>query len=174
SIRTLAPSVNLAGRLHAAGTLEGPWRAAQFHGVIDHYATDSAGQMSTIHGDVKLGIGDTTAIDAEVDVDSLAMNLLRRTYTAIPLTGKLKGRIVAHGPLDSLVIDAALAGTAGRLTAQGAVRVRDSAIIVTMTGTYDSLNLHGMQELQPPSELIGTWGVDVVVPSDTTRVATGT
>src|SRR5205085_10463642 len=46
SIRTLAPSVNLAGRLHAAGTLEGPWRAAQFHGVIDHYATDSAGQMS--------------------------------------------------------------------------------------------------------------------------------
>src|SRR5205085_3603156 len=50
----------------------------------------------------------------------------------------------------------------------------DSAIIVTMTGTYDSLNLHGMQELQPPSELIGTWGVDVVVPSDTTRVATGT
>ena len=172
SVHAFAPSVNLAGRLRARGTLEGPWRAAQFFGVLDHYATDSA-QASTIHGAVKLGIGDTTRVDAEVDVDSLSMNLLRRTYPAIPVTGILRGRIVMHGALDSLNVDAALAGSAGRMTAQGLVRVQDSAVVIAMGGTFDSLNLHGMREVQPPSELAGSWRADFSVPGDSTKVATG-
>ncbi len=172
TIRGFAPPVLLVGRLRARGTLEGPWRAAQFNGALDHYA--DSGLASSLHGALKLGIGDTTHVDAEVDVDSLSLDLLRRTYPQIPLTGILRGRAALHGPLDSLAVDAALAGVPGRVVAQGVIRVRDSSVGIALAGTFDSLDLNAIRDAAPPSRLAGRWRVDVDAPTDSVRPATGT
>jgi autotransporter translocation and assembly factor TamB len=172
SIRQFAPSIKLAGRLRATGILEGPWRSAQFNGTLLHYADSN--QASQLRGAVMLGLGDTTRIDAVVDIDSLSLDLLRRTYPAIPLTGQLQGHAGIHGPIDSLDADLALAGPAGRLTAKGMIGLRDSAAVLRLSGTFDSLDLHGLRDYNPVSTLGGAWRVDIVSPSDSTRASTGT
>lgn len=171
TIQHFAPSVVLDGRLRASGTLEGPWRGAQFHGVIDHVG---APYRSTLHGDVRLGLAEPVTVDADVVLDSLSFELLRRSYPAIPLRGTMRGRASVHGPLTAMKVDAALTGPAGMLNANGTVGAAGDAATVVAQGTFDSLDLQRLSVDAPPTALWGRWSASLRVPADTAVPATGT
>lgn len=173
TIRRFAPTVDLPGRLHAAGTLDGPWRDASFRGALVH--ADADGLASRSRGSVRLDLRDTLRIDADLDFDSLSLDLLRRRYSAIPLTGALAGRVTVHGPITALAIDAALHGGAGSFTAKGTVGARDSTVAVAMEGTFDTLDLrYAAGSRLPASALAGQWATDLLVPQADVTAATGT
>ncbi|MFI5213719.1 MAG: translocation/assembly module TamB domain-containing protein, partial [Gemmatimonadales bacterium] len=172
TVHRFAPPVDIGGRLHLAGVLDGPWKDASFRGTLVHADTGDLG--SGVRGTLHLGLRDTVHIDADVDVDSLSLVLLRRRYPAIPLTGALAGQAHVHGPITALAIDAALHGDAGSFTAQGTVGARDSLVTVTLGGVFDSLDLEQAVLALPPSALGGRWAADLRVPQADPSAATGT
>ncbi len=172
TVHRLAPPVDVEGRLRLAGVLDGPWKDAAFRGTLVHAGADEPG--SGVTGSLRLALADPLRIDADVDVDSLSLDLLRHRYPAIPLTGALQGRAHVHGPLTALVIDAALHGDAGSFTANGSIGVRDSIVSVALGGTFDSLDLEFAALALPPSALAGRWAADLRVPEADPSAATGT
>ncbi|MFI5280137.1 MAG: translocation/assembly module TamB domain-containing protein, partial [Gemmatimonadales bacterium] len=172
TVHHFASSVDLPGRLRAAGVLDGQWRDASFRGTLVHAGGDSL--ASSVRGSMRLGLLDTARIDADLDVDSLSLDLLRRRYPAIPLTGVLTGRAQIHGPVTALAIDASLRGAAGSFTATGTVGSSDSIVAVALGGTFDSLDLEFAAADLPPSELAGHWAVDLRVPQADAAAAIGT
>ena len=172
TIHRFAPSIALAGRLRASGTLDGPWKDAQFHGTLYH---DGEGdEQSVVRGDLRLGLRDTTHIDAELQVGTLSFALLRRTYPQIPLREPMSGTASIHGPITGLNIGLSLRGTTGTLTATGTVGVRDSVVRVAASGLFDSLDLEQVNPAAPPSALWGRWTANLQVPEDTASPSTGT
>jgi translocation and assembly module TamB len=172
TLHHFAPPVDLPGRLRAAGVLDGPWRDASFRGTLVHASEDSL--ASGVRGSLRLGLFDTVRIDADLDVDSLSLDLLRRRYPAIPFTGVLTGRAQVHGPVTALAIDASLRGAAGSFTAKGTVGASDSVVAVALDGTFDSLDIEFAAFDLPPSTLAGYWAADLRVPQADPATATGT
>ena len=172
SVHRFAPSLDLSGRLRLAGVLDGPWRDASYRGTLTHVGDD--GLASAVSGSLRLGLRDTLRLDADVDVDSLSLDLLRRRYPAIPLTDRLTGRAAIHGPLTALAIDAALHGPAGAFSARGIVGAEDSLVSVALGGVFDSLDLEYATTTLPASALAGSWGVDLRIPRADPAAATGT
>jgi translocation and assembly module TamB len=172
TIHRFAPSIELEGRLRLAGTLDGPWKDAQFHGSLYH---DGEGdEQSVVRGDLRLGLRETTHIDAELAVGTLSFALLRRTYPQIPLREPMSGTASVHGPMTGLNIALSLRGTTGTLTATGTVGVRGSVVSVQAQGLFDSLDIaHISPGTAPPSALWGRWTADLRVPEDSTQPSTG-
>lgn len=172
TIRHFAPSVLLAGRLHAQGTLTGPWRDAQFNGAIQH--TGPGALASALHGGLRLGLADPVRVDADLVVDSLSLDLLRLTYPDIPLHDVMRGRVALHGPLTALVVDASLWGPVGVIGARGTIGVLESDVTLALGGSFDSLDLRRFQPSAPPTALSGIWRADLRVPIDSASAAVGT
>ncbi len=172
TVHHFASPVDLPGRLRAAGVLDGPWKDASFRGTLVHDGGDSL--ASGVRGSLRLGLLDTVHIDADLDVDSLSLDLMRRRYPAIPLTGVLQGSAHVHGPLTALAIDVALHGDAGSFAAKGTLGVRDSMVSVALGGTFDSLDIEFAAIDLPPSTLSGGWAADLSVPQADPAAATGT
>lgn len=171
TVHHFAQAVDLPGRLLLAGALDGPWKDASFRGTLAH--ADTGGLGSGLSGSLRLGLEDTLHVDADVDVDSLSLDLLRRRYPAIPFTGDLRGRAHVHGPITALAIDAALSGDPGSFTALGTVGARDSIVSVALGGTFDSLDLEMTTRDLPPSVLAGHWAADLRVPEADPTAASG-
>jgi translocation and assembly module TamB len=172
TIEKLAPSVTLRGRLALSGTLEGPWRDAAFAGTLRH--GDGGGPMSSARGTARLTLGDTVRVAADLVADSLSLDDLRRSYPAIPLGGALAGSVKVNGPVTALAIDAALGGRRGGVTARGVVGARDSAVVIALSGSLDSLDLAGRFDGAPATRLTGEWRADLAVPTaDRTAAPTG-
>ena len=170
TIHRFAPPVELGGRLVASGTLDGPWRDAQFRGALDH--TDS-GRVSSVRGELRLGLRDTTRVDAELTVDSLSFELLRRTYPQIPIREPLRGFASLHGPVTGLAITTALYGNVGTFTAEGTLSAVNGVTTLEAQGIYDSLDIALLADGAPPSALWGHWSATIVVPSESGAVVVG-
>ncbi len=172
TIRRLAPSVTLQGRLLLSGTLEGPWRDAAFAGTLGH--EDGPGAASAARGTARLTLGDTVRIAADLVADSLSLDDLARSYPVIPLRGAVAGTVKLNGPVTALAIDAALTGGGGRggVTARGVVAAGDSAVEIRLDGTLDSLDLADRIAGAPATRLSGEWHADLVVPTADSAAAT--
>jgi translocation and assembly module TamB len=175
TIEKLAPSVTLRGRLALSGKLDGPWRDASFVGTLRHDDGGGPGAVSSARGTAHLTLGDTVRVAADLVADSLSLDDLARSYPAIPVRGALAGPVKLNGPVTGLAVEAALSGRGGGLHLRGTVGAGDSAVIVRLSGSLDSLDLAGRLAGAPRSRLVGEWRTDLVVPTaDTTAAPTGT
>jgi translocation and assembly module TamB len=172
TIERFVPGVGLDGRLRAEGRLDGPWRRSVFTGRLTHLgAPDLA---SSGRGTVRLDLRDSARVDADLDMDSLSLDLLRRTYPQIPMTGLVSGRISLHGPVAALGLSVALRAGGGALTAAGTVGTGEALVHVSVAGTFDSLDLARVRRGLPPTVLRGQWSADLLVPRrDSTALTTG-
>jgi translocation and assembly module TamB len=163
TIRRFAPPVGLVGRLGIAGTLEGPWRDATLDGTVRHFLR--GGPASNLRGRVRLSLGDTVAVEADVTADSLAFDLLSRSYPSMPLAGMASGPVRVSGPLSELRVDGSLAGPWGAVGAEGVVAVAEAGVRLRGEGTLRDVDLSAYRSKLPPTALTGEWSADVLVPT---------
>lgn len=172
TIRRFLPAAVLTGRLDATGRLDGPWRAARFEGSATH--TDGAGPASFVRGTAAWSTGERVSLDVLLRADSLSLDLLRRSFPTIPVSGSVAGPIALRGPLDSLTVGLDLIGPGGAVGAQGTIGVGDSVTRVALAGTAADLDLRVLRPALPRSRLGGRWSALLDVPRDTARRTTGT
>jgi autotransporter translocation and assembly factor TamB len=118
TVRRLIPAILLQGRLTGTGVLEGPWLEASYDGALRHAdlplpASDAAG---TFRVDAT---GPIVGLWASLAFDSLRLDGLASTFPEMPMIGAFAGDVRVGGYLDSLVLDADVAGDAGELRVRG-------------------------------------------------------
>ena len=172
TIRRFLPAAVLTGRLDAAGRLDGPWRAARFEGSATH--TDGVGPASYVRGTAAWATGETTTLDVAVRAESLSLDLLRRSFPAIPATGSVAGPIAIRGPLGALTVGCDLIGPGGAFAAQGTLAIEDMVTRVALAGTMGEMDLQLLRDDLPRSALTGRWSALLRVPRDTAGPVTGT
>jgi hypothetical protein len=120
TVRRVAPSVALEGRVWASGTLDGSWLNATFDGNV-RYA-DPPGAESSARGRVRLDTRtDTVGVWADLTLDSLRFESFRSSFEGFDLAGSWAGALRLAGYADSLEIEADVAGPAGAIRALGAL-----------------------------------------------------
>ncbi|UCD25380.1 MAG: hypothetical protein JSW51_05550, partial [Gemmatimonadota bacterium] len=117
--RRILPAVDLQGMLTGSGTLNGPWLQLEFAGDLTHVAiptheTRARGTISFDARDEILGVWSDLAFD------SLDLDGLHTSYPSITVSGRLAGRALVSGYVDSLWVDADLEGPAGDFLLKGA------------------------------------------------------
>ncbi|MGH7699227.1 MAG: translocation/assembly module TamB domain-containing protein [Gemmatimonadales bacterium] len=128
TVQRLVPAFALEGTLDAAGTLDGPYRNAQFSGTLRH--RDPGGPPSVVRGVVRLDSrGDTLGVYADVAADSLSFDGLRGSFPALPLRGLAAGTVRLAGPITALE-------THADLTAPRGGRVRGDGILELFPPRY--------------------------------------
>lgn len=111
TLARFVPGAELEGRLRAQGRLDGPWRRSAFSGRL---AQVGAGDLvSAGRGSVQLDLRDSVRVDADLDMDTVSLDLLRRTWPQIPATGALSGAVHVHGPVAALGVSLDLRGEGG-------------------------------------------------------------
>jgi translocation and assembly module TamB len=122
TVRRLAPAVILEGRLAAVGRLDGPLRNVTFEGLARH--RDGNRPESEIEGLVRLDTrADTLALAADVALQPLSFEGIRRAFPALRATGSLTGRVRLEGTLAQLKVDGAVSGELGTVEAVGTATV---------------------------------------------------
>lgn len=156
TVRLLAPAVILEGRLGLDGTLTGPWKNVVFAGNAVH--RDDARPASRLSGTARLDTrGMVLALDADVVLDSLYFEGIRRGFPTLTARGALGGRVKLSGVLDNLAVDADVRGEIGHIVALGRVTLQpprygaDSLRLV-----FDEVNLAALSADGTPSRLSGT------------------
>ncbi len=171
TIRAYVPGFPLVGRLGVTGGLDGAWRSLRFLGAIHHRGP--GGEASAIRGSLAVDLRDTIAVVADVALDTLSLDLLHRSWPAIPAAGVVGGRLRLNGPLTALNVDGHVTGSAFGLGVIGRIGLGDDTTRLTLDGTFDSLDLHRFDADAPPSTLAGSWSLALTVPADSARPATG-
>jgi len=172
TVRRYLPSAVLTGRVDVSGRLDGPWRAARFEGTATH--TDGAGPATFVRGTAAWVARDTVSLDIALRADSLSLDLLRRSFPSIPVSGNVAGPISLRGGLGRLAVGADLIGPGGAFAAQGTVGIADSSTHVALAGTVADVDLRRLRQDLPRSALSGRWSAVLEVPRDTARPVTGT
>jgi translocation and assembly module TamB len=154
TVRRLVP-LGLVGRLDAAGTLNGPWREAEFSGTLRH--ADAPLPPSSVRGVLRLDARrDTVGLWADWVADSLSLDGLRSSYPALRLSGSFGGDLRLSGYLDSLTLRADLAGPAGTVHASGAlVLLAPPWGARSFTARFSDVDLRGFDPSWPPTALHG-------------------
>lgn len=118
SVRNLAPTVPLLGRLRAVGTVDGSLDNASFTGTVAHQ--DGTLPPSEVQGYARL---DTRSGDAVVSADlvlqPLALDGIRPAYPTLPTRGELRGRVLLEGSMAALTVDADVTGEIGAVQVEG-------------------------------------------------------
>lgn len=178
TVRLVAPAVILEGRLGLEGTLTGPWKNVVFAGDATH--RDGERPVSHLAGTVRLDTrGTVFALDAQVVLDSLRFEGIRRGFPSLKAQGALGGRVHLSGPIDDLMLDADVKGAIGHVVALGRVTLMpprygaDSLRLV-----FEGVNLAALSAGSPESRLSGTLlasgTVDAgVAPAGTVELALG-
>src|SRR5439155_8113750 len=123
TVRLVAPSVTLDGRLGLAGTLTGPWKNVVFEGTAEH--RDGERPASRVSGSARLDTrGPVLGLETDLTLDSLSFDGIRGSFPRLPSEGSLGGRVRLEGTLDRLAIDAQLGGGLGRIEAHGRATLR--------------------------------------------------
>lgn len=118
TVRMVTPAVRLDGRLLLDGTLAGPWRNVVFDGRVEHQDGDRP--MSALTGRTRLDTrGALLGVDAVLAVDTLSFDGIRRSFPTTPMHGLVRGSVRLAGFMDSLAIEADLAGAIGRYQVTG-------------------------------------------------------
>lgn len=154
TVRRLAP-IGLVGRLDAAGTLTGPWREVAFSGTIRHQ--DAPLAPTRARGVVRWdGRSEPIGLWADLSLDSLALDGLRSSFPVLGVGGALGGDLRVSGNLDSLNLEAHLAGPGGAFQARGALFFSGSAWGArTLEVEFSGLDLEALKPAWPPSSLRG-------------------
>lgn len=157
TVERIAPAVRLAGRLQAAGTLDGALQDATFEGVLRHTPV-SGGPISVAEGSFHLDTrGEVLGLDVDALLDPLALGGFRPNYPSLPALGELRGRLELHGTLDDLDVNTDLVGGFGRLALAGDIRANAPVFGAdSLLATFEDLDLRQLNELAPPTDLTGT------------------
>ena len=169
TVHRLIPAFLLEGTLDAAGTLDGPYRNAQFSGTLRH--RDPGGPPSVVRGVVRLDSRrDPLGVFADVYADSVSFTGLRSSFPGLPLAGVAGGTIRLQGTVAALETHADLSMPRGGRVRGDGVLVVDAPHYGTRDFTLraEDLNLARWFERGPPSRLSfvveGTADVDSVGP----------
>lgn len=120
TIQRMVPAVTLLGRVRGTGVLNGAWRNATYEGSLRYAHGPRPGTEA--QGAVRLDTrGDTLALSADLQLDSLRLESFRSSYPAFTLRGAWSGRVALEGRLDSLVMRADVTGPAGGVSGEGAL-----------------------------------------------------
>ncbi len=118
TVKLIAPSVQLDGRLQLAGSLDGPWHDVTFDGTARHQ--DGSRPASQVRGRARLDTGGPVfAVDANLVLDSLAFDGIRGTFPSLTADGGLQGPVRLRGSLDRMAVEADVRGAIGRYQVTG-------------------------------------------------------
>ncbi|HXV87077.1 MAG TPA: translocation/assembly module TamB domain-containing protein, partial [Gemmatimonadales bacterium] len=155
TVRRLIP-LTLVGRLDGAGTLNGPWRQADFSGTLRHQ--DGSLPPTSLHGVLRVDARrDTVGVWANWAADSLSLDGLATSLPGLSIRGSFGGDIRLAGYLDSLNVVLNLAGAGGRVQAEG-----DLLLLAPPWGAWQltaglrQVNLASLDPAWPPTDLTGT------------------
>lgn len=154
TVRRLVP-IGLAGRLDAAGTLTGPWREVAFSGTIRHQ--DAPLAPTRARGVLRWdGRSEPIGLWADLSLDSLALDGLRSSFPVLGIQGAFGGDVRVSGTLDSLDLEAHLAGAGGAFHVRGALFAGARAWGArTLAVEFRGLDLHALAPAWPASSLRG-------------------
>ncbi len=154
TVRRLVP-LDLQGELDAIGTLNGPWKQAEFSGTLRHH--DGGRPPSLARGVLRVDSrGDTLGLWADLSLDSISLDGLRPSYPVLRVGGAFAGDVKLAGYLDSLSLEAGLAGPAGRVTAQGALMFLGPRRGARwLDARFSGLDLHRLNDTLPQTSLDG-------------------
>lgn len=154
TVRRLVP-VDLQGELDAIGTLNGPWKQAEFSGTLRHH--DGARPPTLARGLLRVDSrGDTLGLWADLSLDSLSLNGLRPSYPVLRVGGAFGGDVRLAGYLDSLSLVAKLAGAAGQVTAEGALMFLGPRRGARwLDARFSQVDLHRLNDTLPETSLQG-------------------
>jgi len=154
TVRRLVP-LDLLGELDAVGTLNGPWREAEFSGTLRH--RDRSLPPTVARGVLRVdNRGDLLGLWADLSLDSLALEGLRPSYPALRAGGAFAGDVRLGGYLDSLDLETHLEGPAGEVTAHGALFFLGSRRGVHwLDATFARLDLHRLDDGSPETSFQG-------------------
>ena len=100
--------------------------------------TDSAGNASTVRGDIRARYGGASAkvptVNAALELDPLSMRALARIDTTLPIRGAISGRVTLIGSTDAMRWTAALRANDG-IAVIAHENTNDDRSVVTMQGT---------------------------------------
>jgi translocation and assembly module TamB len=171
TVRRLAPAIIVPGRLQATGTLNGPLRDVTFVGTAQHQDDDRP--VSVIKGTVHLDTRrDTLRLDADVALEPLSFEGIRRAFPAVVSNGDLTGRVRLDGTLAHLAVDGSVSGAIGTVDAKGTIAVlppRWEADDLRLE--FRHLDLAALRATGPVTSLNGT--LDVTGVTDTARAPEG-
>ena len=159
TVRLVAPSVILDGRLGLAGTLTGPLKNVVFQGTAEH--RDGDRPASRVRGSARLDTrGTVLGLETDLTLDSLSFDGIRRSFPRLTARGSLGGRVKLDGALDRLAIDAQVGGALGLIEAKGratlqpprwgadSLSLRFSRLdLEALTGTGPATTLKGMLDV---------------------------
>ena len=155
TVKVLVPAVALRGRVMATGTLNGPWKNAEFEGDLWH--VDGSLPMSAARGALRFdGRGDVTGIFSDLSFDSLQVDGIRPSYPTAALAGAYAGRVTTDGYLDALVVAADLSGPGGAFRGGGTVVLQSPHLGVRdLDLNFSNFTLHPLRGRFPNTR---TWG----------------
>jgi hypothetical protein len=156
TVRVVAPAVILEGRMGLNGTLTGPWKNVVYSGGVTHQ--DESRPVSRLSGTVRLDTrGTVLGLDADVVLDSLHFEGIRRAFPTLTARGAIGGPVKLSGTLENLLVDADVTGEIGHVVAQGRVTLMpplygaDSLQLI-----FQRVNLAALSATGPASRLEGT------------------
>ncbi|MGH7531796.1 MAG: translocation/assembly module TamB domain-containing protein, partial [Gemmatimonadales bacterium] len=156
TVRRVAPSVPLDGRLAASGTLAGPWTDLTFEGTATHQDGDRP--MSTAVGAMQLDTRSAqTGFAVDVALQPLDFDGIRRSVPQLTASGAVRGHLALSGTAERMRIDADLTGALGAIRARGGLG-QDSArwAAESLTVQVHGLDLRALAGHGPVTELSGT------------------
>ena len=126
TVKRLAPAATLDGRLAAAGTLEGRLDDATFRGTAVH--RDDGRPESRFSGLARLNTRATDPqVEADLQLDPLAFEGIRRSFPTLPTHGTLSGRVTLLGPVTRMNFTADVQGELGAVQGEGIVGLESPA-----------------------------------------------
>jgi hypothetical protein len=172
TVRRLVP-LDLQGQLDAIGTLNGPWKQAEFSGTLRHH--DGPRPPSLVRGVLRVDSRrDTLGLWANMSLDSLSLDGLRSSYPVLQVGGALSGDVKLAGYLDSLALSARVTGPAGQGVAEGALFFLGPRRGARwLDATFTNLDLHRLNEALPQTSLDGRLRGDAVLDSLAAPYANG-
>ncbi len=172
TVRRLVP-LDLQGELDAVGTLNGPWKQAEFSGTLRH--RDGSRPASLVRGLLRVDSRrDTLGLWANLSLDSLSLDGLRSSYPILRVGGALSGDVKLAGYLDSLALSARLDGPAGQATAEGALLFLGQRRGARwLDARFTHLDLHRLNDTLPETSLDGRLQGGAAVDSLTAPQASG-
>jgi hypothetical protein len=161
TVQRILTDVELDGRLSGSGVMNGPWLELEFDGDLTHF--DNPVFVTEASGVVRIDArGDTLGVWSDLMFESLDLDGIRTSYPSIRIGGTFSGRIVTDGYLDSLFVDADVAGPSGAVFLEGYVSplsVRRAAYEMDLR--VSRLNLAALHPRLPETVLFGrsqgTW-----------------
>lgn len=155
TVRRLAPAVVVPGRLAAEGRLEGPLRNVTFTGHARHQ--DEGRPPSDLDGRLRLDTrGDTLALSADLALQPLSFDGIRRGFPGLTAQGTVTGRVRMDGDLARLAVDGSVSGQIGTIEAQGTATILPRRYGADgLRINFRSLDLRALRDTGPPTLLNG-------------------